>query len=298
MSVDDRTSEERDKTSPKYVYKSRYAPVYSYISQHEYIQDFHNNYPKMPIDPQILKALQAEGIQDRLATHICNILHRDPLVIFDQKLNMSEAKDRSHFENFNSTNWNSLRFKPPKIEDNDNCFKVEIRPCELQLTPFENCAMMTLCLVYSQMIMKHDLNFVVPITNVDENFSRAHNFNAFESEKFWFRIDALKNYAKESKLVELNFASHGNELVKEYFDEEANFAYVKELTLNQIFCGAKEFGFEGLFSVMYDFVESNIKNVDVKSVIVKHLKFIENRVNGKILNKFLLIFSFFNDKLN
>ena len=281
MSVDDRTAEERDKTSPKYVYKSRYAPAYSYISQHEYIQDFHNDYPKLPIDEQILKALKDEGIPDRLAMHVSNILYRDPLVIFDQKINMTDVKDRSHFENFNSTNWNSLRFKPPKIEDNDNCFKVEIRPCELQLTPFENCAMMTLCLVYSQMVMKNDLNFIVPITHVDENFSRAHNFNAFEKEKFWFRVDALKNYTKESKLVELNFASHGNEVAKEYFDEEANLGFVKELTLKQIFCGAKEYEFEGLLSVMYNFVESNIKNADVKSLIIKHLKFIENRVKGK-----------------
>lgn len=236
----------------------------------------------MPIDEQILKSLVDQGIPERLAVHISNILHRDPLVIFDQKINMTDAKDRSHFENFNSTNWNSLRFKPPKIEDNDNCFKVEIRPCELQLTPFENCAMMTLCLVYSQMVMKNDLNFIVPITLVDENFSRAHNYNAFEKEKFWFRIDALNNYKKESKLVENNFASHGNELPKEYYDKDANMAFVKELTLKEIFCGSKEFGFEGLFSVMYDFVEANIKNSDVKGVITKHLKFIENRVKGKI----------------
>ena len=280
MSVDDRTPEERDKNSPNYVYKSRYSPSYSYISQHEYIQDFHNDYPKFPIDEQILKSLLDEDIPDRLAVHISNILYRDPLVIFDQKINMTDVKDRSHFENFNSTNWNSLRFKPPKIEDNDNCFKVEIRPCELQLTPFENCAMMTLCLVYSQMVMKNDLNFIVPITFVDENFERAHNFNAIEKEKFLFRIDALKNYKKESKLIEHNFASHGNEVPKEYFDKEANLALVKELTIREIFCGSKEFGFEGLLSVMLDFVESNIKNPDMKKLINKHLKFIENRVNG------------------
>jgi len=281
MSVDDRTAQERDPNSEKYVYKSRYSPVYSYISEHEYIQDFHNDYPKLPIDEQILKTLQAEGIPNRLAVHISNILYRDPLVIFDQKLNMIDSKDRSHWENFNSTNWNSLRFKPPKIEDNDNCFKVEIRPCELQLTPFENSAMMTLCLLYSQMVIKNDLNFIVPITLVDENFARAHNHNAFENEKFYFRVDGLRNYHKQSKLLENNFTSHGNELVIEYSDRQANLSFVKELTLKQIFCGAKEFGYEGLLSVMYDFVESNIKNPDVKGIINKHLRFIENRVNGK-----------------
>jgi len=206
---------------------------------------------------------------------------------------MTDAKDRSHFENFNSTNWNSLRFKPPKIEDNDNCFKVEIRPCELQLTPFENCAMMTLCLIYSQMVMRNDVNFIIPITQVDENFERAHNFNAFEKEKFYFRVDGLKNYEKESKLVELNFASYGNEVVKEYFEKESNLSCVKELTLKEIFCGSKEFGFKGLFSAMYNFVEVNIKNPEVKGVINKHLRFIEERVKG-ILFVYFIYFFFLN----
>jgi len=291
MSVDDRNIEELDPNSAKYVYKARHGPVYSYISEHEYIQDFHNDYPKFPIDEQILKTLKDEGIPNRLAVHISNILFRDPLVIFDQKIEMTDANDMSHWENFNSTNWNSLRFKPPKAEDNDNCFKVEIRPCELQLTPFENSAMMTLCLLYSQMVVNSDLNFIVPITFVDENFERAHNYNAFEKEKFFFRVDALRNYQNESKLLEHNFASHGNELVKEYFDKEANLSFVKELTLKEIFCGAKDFGYEGLLSVMYDFVERNFKNSEVKAVICKHLKFIENRVN---CIKFLLFIIFFN----
>lgn len=199
---------------------------------------------------------------------------------------MTESKDRSHFENFNSTNWNSLRFKPPKIEDNDNCFKVEIRPCELQLTPFENSAIMTLCLIYSQMVMKNDVNFIIPITLVDENFQRAHNFNALEKEKFFFRIDGLKNYKRESKLVELNFASHGNEVNKDYFNKESNMALIKELTLKEIFCGSKDHEYEGLFSAMNNFIEINIKNPDVKRTISIHLKFIEERIKG---NLFLLL---------
>ena len=58
--------------------------------------------------------------------------------------------------------------------------------------------------------------------------------------------------------------------------------------------GAKEYGYDGLFSVMYDFVDVNIKNPSVKGVIIKHLKFIENRVNCKksfkLNDKILIVF--------
>ena len=190
MAMDDRTDEERDKNSSKYIYKSRYSPVYSYISSHEYVQDYHNDYPKMPIDKKIHQTLIDNDFSERLATHFSNILVRDPLVIFDEKIN-TEDKDPSPFENFNSTNWNSLRFKPPRKEDNDNCFKIEVRPCELQLTPFENAAILTFCLVYSQIIMKKDVNFVIPITKVDRNFDKAHEANACENQLFSFRIGKI-----------------------------------------------------------------------------------------------------------
>ena len=282
MAMDDRTDEERDKNSPKYIYKSRYSPVYSYISNHEYVQDFHNDYPKMPIDKNIYQTLLENDFSERLAMHFSNLLVRDPLVIFDEKINLQE-KDVSHFENFNSTNWNSLRFKPPRKEDNDNCFKIEIRPCELQLTAFENASMMTFCLIFSQLVLKKDVNFIIPITKVDENFERAHDSNAFENQLFSFRIDGLRNYKKESKLCENNYLSHGNTLQKDYFDEVGNSENIRELTLKQIFCGTEEHQYEGLLNVMHEFVEERILIPEVKEIIKTHLNFIESRVKGKRL---------------
>lgn len=278
MAVDDRTDEERDVNSTNYIYKSRYSSVYSYISQHEYIQDFHNNYPQMPIDKQAYLKLIEQEIPERLAIHICNLLVRDPLVIFNKKLNLNDLSDRSHFENFNSTNWNSLRFKPPKIEDNDCCFKIEVRPCELQLTAIENTAIMTFCLIYSQMIIKHDLNFIIPISLVDQNFERAHNYNAIEFQKFYFRIDSLKNYKKESKLTDNKFLSHGNKIPDEYFVKDSNLQAIKELSIQEIFLGSDKHSFEGLFPIMYDFIEHNFVKEEFKIMFIHHLKFLENRV--------------------
>jgi len=278
--MDDRTDEEKDENSSRYIYKSRYGPVYSYISSHEYIQDFHNDYPKMPIDKKIYKTLIENDFSDRLATHFSNLLIRDPLVIFDEKLNLQE-KDVSHFENFNSTNWNSLRFKPPRDQDNDTCFKVEIRPCELQLTPFENSAIMTFCLILSKLILKKDVNFIIPITKVDKNFDRAHNANAFENELFYFRVDAFKNYNKESKLYENDYLKHGNPLDENYFDKNLNLENVIEMTLEEIFCGSEKLEYEGLLNVMNDFVNENISDEKLIKIIKLHLNFIKNRVKGK-----------------
>lgn len=280
MSCDDRTDEEKDKNSPKYIYKSRYSSVYSYISSNEYIQDFHNDYPKMPINKKIYQTLLDNDFTERLATHFSNLLLRDPLVIFDERINIDE-NDSCHFENFQSTNWNSLRFKPPRSADNDNCFKIEIRPCELQLTPFENSTMLTFCIVYSQMIMKRDVNFIIPITKVDRNFDKAHEANAIENQLFSFRIDGLKNFKKPSKLYENNYLSHGNSINNDYFNEISNAESVKEMTIRQIFCGSDEYNYEGLLNIMYDFVEENILNPEIKEMTKMHLYFIENRVKGK-----------------
>ena len=47
----------------------------------------------------------------------------------------------SHFENLQSTNWNSLRFKNPPTEDSKIGWRVEFRPMDIQLTDYENTAL-------------------------------------------------------------------------------------------------------------------------------------------------------------
>jgi hypothetical protein len=42
-SVDCRSPTERDPTSDKYIHKSRYSSINSYISEHDYVKEAHNN---------------------------------------------------------------------------------------------------------------------------------------------------------------------------------------------------------------------------------------------------------------
>merc|ERR1711991_706067 len=84
-SVDDRKRSEVPR-----IIKSRYDSVSLYISP------------------------RPEGIDDRLARHISHLFIRDPLVIYDGRVDtLDDEKETDHFENVQSTNWQTVRFKPP-----------------------------------------------------------------------------------------------------------------------------------------------------------------------------------------
>ncbi|PFH38557.1 glutamate-cysteine ligase, catalytic subunit domain-containing protein [Besnoitia besnoiti] len=138
-SVDCRTPEEL-RTIPK----SRYGSFSLYISDQPPLRDnveFYNDVPA-PVDSRAYEALIAGGVDPLLARHVAFLFVRDPMVIFRDKLLQSdghkgaeeeiarilEAEGQAdwkldtyddncitteNFENLQSTNWNSVRFKPP-----------------------------------------------------------------------------------------------------------------------------------------------------------------------------------------
>jgi len=103
-----------------------------------------------------------------------------------------------HFENLQSTNWNSMRFKPPPSQESNIGWRVEFRPMDIQMTDFENsCLIVTLGLI-SNIINHFDVNFIIPISMSDENMARAHKRNAIIEQKFWFNT----NFAASEKYWE------------------------------------------------------------------------------------------------
>ncbi len=75
----------------------------------------------------------------------------------------------SHFENLQSTNWNTLRFKSPPSADSDIGWRVEFRPLDIQLTDFENAALTVFVCMLVNIINEFSLDFVMPISLVDKN---------------------------------------------------------------------------------------------------------------------------------
>ena len=273
QSVDDRTDEERDPKSSKYIYKSRYSSCYSYISNSKYTKDYMNDYPKMPINQDYYKKFIENGLSNNLAIHFCNLLIRDPLVIFSEKINITDENDMSHFENINSTNWNSLRFKIPRATDKDLCFKVEVRPLDLEITPFENTAMITLILLLYGMILRMECDFIIPISLVDENFERAYQNDAINKKKFWWRVNSFKS----EEIYPIYCQRKVENLEKITFEEDIK-NNIKELTIDEIFNGCKQYNYPGILQHL-KIISQKIFNAEKNCE--NYLNFLSKRASGE-----------------
>ena len=274
QSVDDRTDEERDPKSEKYIYKSRYSSCYSYISNCKYMKDYMNDYPKMPINKEYYKKFTENGLEQNLAMHFCNLLTRDPLVIFSEKINIKDENDMSHFENINSTNWNALRFKIPRPSDKDLCFKVEVRPLDLEITPFENTAMITLIILLYGMLVRMECDFIIPISLVDENFERAYQNDAINKKKFWWRINSFKSNEIKDYICQ---RKSGEKDGIPYEEDIKN--NIKELTIDEIFNGCKEYNYLEILHYLKLISKEMFK---AEKYCEKYLGFLSKRASGEL----------------
>jgi glutamate--cysteine ligase catalytic subunit len=80
----------------------------------------------------------------------------------------------AHFENLQSTNWNSLRFKPPPSKTSSIGWRVEFRTMDIQMTDYENSAFVILLGMITNVLNHFDVDFMMPISKIDENMDRAH----------------------------------------------------------------------------------------------------------------------------
>jgi len=178
--------------------KSRYDSVSAYISRRANaspaVAARLNDVP-CEVDDPALDALLRAGVEQPLARHVAYLFARDPLVAFEGSL--EDAGDDfsvEHFESLNSTNWQSMRWKPPPPSTPSSPhigWRTEFRSMELQLTDFENAAFSVFVVLLSRALLAFDLDFLAPLSLVDENMARAHGVDAVNAQKFWFRRDVL-----------------------------------------------------------------------------------------------------------
>jgi glutamate--cysteine ligase catalytic subunit len=70
------------------------------------------------------------GIDKHMAQHIAHLFIRDTIILYKEKLDQNDEEDVDHFENINSTNWQSLRFKLPPPNSGIG-WRVEFRTTEV-----------------------------------------------------------------------------------------------------------------------------------------------------------------------
>jgi glutamate--cysteine ligase catalytic subunit len=217
-SVDDRTPAERGVEGgaggddsmagqgSRRLYKSRYASISSYLhfcrrrpDNPMYVLDHYNDIP-CPTDPATEERLLKEGLDAALAHHVAHLFVRDPLVIFEGRTSeVSDEDSTDHWENIQSTNWQTVRWKPPPPLPPPEAsaggtpppligWRTEFRSMEVQLTDFENAAYVVFVVLVTRVILAFDLNLYVPLSKVDANMERAHARGSVLGEKFYWRM--------------------------------------------------------------------------------------------------------------
>ncbi|CAH0722674.1 unnamed protein product, partial [Brenthis ino] len=260
-SVDCRTREERGlvplKNNKFHIPKSRYDSIDSYLSPE------HEKYNDIPIihDANIYRRLRDGGIDHPLALHVAHLFIRDTVSLFSEKVHQDDTNDTDHFENIQSTNWQTMRFKPPPPNSSIG-WRVEFRPCEAQLTDFENAAYVCFVVLLTRVILSYKLNFVIPISKVDENMQRAQRRGACTQQRFWWRRDV----GAPGDVAPLA--------------PDARDQYL-ELTVHEIVSG-KEGVFPGLIPLIESYLSGMDVDADTHCTVQQYLKLIQRRAAGEI----------------
>lgn len=78
--------------------------------------------------------MQQGNLDERLAEHVARLFTRDPVPSYEGEHIEDQIDDNdivTHFENLQSTNWNSLRFKPPPSQQSSIGWRVEFRTMDI-----------------------------------------------------------------------------------------------------------------------------------------------------------------------
>ncbi|KAH0949445.1 hypothetical protein HN011_000296 [Eciton burchellii] len=257
-SVDCRTQEERGlkplKENKFIISKSRYDSIDSYLSEQG---EKYNDVP-LTYDHEIYKQLLDNEIDHLLAQHIAHLFIRDSVSLFSEKVHQNDLEDTDHFENIQSTNWQTMRFKPPPPNSSIG-WRVEFRPCEVQITDFENAAIVCFTVLLTRVILSYKLNLLIPISKVDQNMAKAQKRDAVKTEKFWFRRDITSDVKSDNGQLDYT-----------------------EFTINEIINGK-----DGIFPGLVPLVNSYLANMDVDAdthcTIQRYIKLIQKRASGEFL---------------
>lgn len=339
-SVDDRTPAERGRNDPnaphdvlsgsgqRRLYKSRYDSISTYIYQGAFfpgdetgnqsglnnrVLNTYNDIP-VPIEMESYKMLREAGIDPALSQHVAHLFVRDPLVIFDGAVEeLDDETMTEHWESIQSTNWQSVRWKPPPPRNSPNDphigWRTEFRTMELQLTDFENAAFTAFTVLLTRVILTFDLNLYIPLSRVDSNMQRAHSRNSASKGKFFFRRHmapleegddgyGVKYNSMFSRAVNGN--TQANVTAGRAYDEldengvsrqrrTAPFApgsdeenSFEEMTMAEIMCGKGDY-FPGLIPLVQAYLDYINCDSITRKRLNTYLDFIEKRAVGELV---------------
>ncbi|SCU90401.1 LANO_0D08614g1_1 [Lachancea nothofagi CBS 11611] len=241
-SVDDRTPYERSeepllpkynnghgytsKAHPQRIPKSRYSAVDLYLGGNPFFDRKYND-TNVPLNESALEKLQTNHLFPMdydLARHFSHLFIRDPLVVFQERVDQDNQNSTDHFENIQSTNWQTLRFKPPTqaaIPGNNSTpgWRVEFRPMEIHVTDFENAAYSNFLFLIVECLLKfsNEINAYLPMSQVWQNMQTAHRRDAVVLEKFHWKKSFTNEATGEYSFAEI-FQNSGFGIFPQFID--------------------------------------------------------------------------------
>ncbi|KAJ3283014.1 hypothetical protein HDU76_008543 [Blyttiomyces sp. JEL0837] len=303
-SVDDRTKEERGEEPLKEnkfrIPKSRYDSISTYLSagpnysggcgtgvysdnpdqpsptgsvlaailaKGNFFRDSYNDLP-LVYDEEIYNTLLRNGVDDLLAKHYAHLFIRDPLVIYKELLELDNEKSSDHFENIQSTNWQTMRFKPPPPNASFG-WRVEFRSMEIQMTDRENAAFAIFVVLLTRTILSFDLNFYIPLSKVDANMQAGQKRDAVLTEKFYFRKSVFGNPGFRPSSIP------NGQVAGENTDE------FTMMTIDEIING-KEGVCHGIISLIKSYLDSTPISIETSTTLHSYLDIISKKASGAL----------------
>eukprot|EP00037_Helgoeca_nana_P001738 m.29153 g.29153 ORF g.29153 m.29153 type:complete len:756 (-) comp12085_c0_seq1:341-2608(-) len=259
--------------------KSRYSGISQFICNHKGGEDPHSctelyNDVEAEIDEDVKATMVADGMDELLASHLAHLFCRDPLVIFEEHIEIDDATRTDHFENIQSTNWNSVRWKPPPPRTNGDPhigWRTEFRSMETQITDYENAAMTVFVVLLSRVLLSFDLNLYIPISKNDENMHTAHERDAASRSKFWFRSHLA--------VPDIEECGHSKEGACPIHDDPNR---VEQMTVAEIMMGKGTY-FPGLIPLITAYIDTVGLEGETRDKVMCYLELIEKRSTGELL---------------
>jgi len=280
-SVDCRTKAERgdptadgtEKATYGKIEKSRYGSVSSYISECVDHYDGYND-KELVYDKEIYQTLLDSGIKAPMAKHVAHLFIRDTVSLFSEKVNPVDDDDTDHFENIQSTNWQTMRFKPPPPNSKIG-WRVEFRPCELQITDFENAAICCFIVLLTRVLISYKYNLLIPISKVDENMATAQKRDAILNGKFHFRtnINTVDGSSNSPNRTEAASKECSNVLL-------CAKPIVREMTIAEIFNGSKDF--PGLLNLIKEYLNNLEIDTETSCTLTRYLTYLGEKAAGNL----------------
>lgn len=269
-SVDDRPPQERGleplTTSRRVISKSRYDSISSYLANSPNNKPEYQDIP-LEMDDAIREELMQDGLDEKLASHFAHLFIRDPVVVYEELLDQDDATSTDHFENIQSTNWQTMRFKPPPA-DSDIGWRVEFRPCEIQFTDFENAAYTIFVVLMTRMMLSFNLNLYMPLSKVDENVATAQERDACRKGVFWFRRLLTDCLPAGSPAVRV--PQDASEMIP--------------MSINDIINGKQDV-FPGLLPLIEVYLKGMNLEFETRCELSRYLGFISKRASGELLTE-------------